>query len=186
MRLAFRRHSTYTNGEMASSRWLHDESFCPAWEYRSVFAAAMCADSRSVCDIGCGMQSLRSFLPKGVRYLPADLVKRSDDTEVCDLNRKQLPTAHLSRADTVTLLGVIEYLLDPAWVFESLSPRIEKIVVSYVPVDLLKVDRRKRGWVNDFSAGDIVKMLHAADFQLRDMTLCDSTQILFLGGRRLS
>ena len=185
MRLTLRRPS---NGNGASkqerSRWLRDESFSKAWRYRSAFAATMCADSRSVCDIGCGMQSLRAYLAPGVEYLPVDLVKRTEDTEVCDLNRKQLPPTYLSRADTVTLLGVIEYLDDVPWAFHSLSPHVHKIVVSYVPIDFAKENRRRQGWVNDFCVGDIVEMLHAVDFIVRDIRLCDPVQVLFLAKSR--
>jgi hypothetical protein len=185
MRFALRRFSIVSpKDKIDPTRWSRDESFPNAWRYRSAFAAAMCADSRSVCDIGCGMQGLRSYLPKGIEYLPVDLVKRTEDTEICDLNQKQLPATYLTRADTVTLLGVIEYLEDVPWLFRSLSQAVQKLIVSYSPTDFANSDRRSYGWINDYCVGEVVEMLHAADFVVRDVRLCDSRQVLYLATSR--
>ncbi len=88
MNEATRRSEVVRQSDTDRFRWTQSESFDKNWAWRSSFAAAMCADSKVVCDVGCGMQTLRSLLHDGITYLPADLIKRTEDTLVCDLNRK--------------------------------------------------------------------------------------------------
>jgi hypothetical protein len=166
-------------------RWKRVESFEPDWTRRATFAAAMCSDSKVVCDVGCGTQTLRSFLSEDVIYLPADLNKWSDDTMFCDIARKQLPVEYLSRADTVTMLGVLEYTHDPAWLFAELARYCRTLIVSYCASDLqsrnwrsMLLGRSGKGWLNSFTVGQLVEMLHGARFVLRQMELIDQSQIL--------
>jgi hypothetical protein len=173
-----RRLELISRRETDTARWSKSESFLQNWNKRSPFAAALCADSRCVCDIGCGMQTLRALLPRRIRYLPADVAKRTDDTAICDLNQKQLPLEYLEAADTVTLLGVIEYIFDVPWVFESLSRFVETLVVSYNPADMIDIDRREKGWVNDFRLDELVRMIVVAGYLVRDVNLVDPGQVI--------
>jgi hypothetical protein len=159
-------------------RWSKSESFDRNWSRRSPFAAALCADSHCVCDIGCGMQTLRPLLPHHIKYLPADLAKRTEDTAICDLNRKKLPMEYLQQADTVTLLGVIEYVFDVPWLFEALRRSIGILIVSYNPVDMVGAGRRENGWVNDFRLAELVQMINAAGYLVRDVNLVDPAQVM--------
>src|SRR5580658_9205040 len=86
-----RRREVVRKGETDHLRWSQKDTFDAKWASRAAFAAAMCADSKAVCDIGCGMQTLRSFLSDDVTYLPADLTKWTPDTLFCDLNKQHLP-----------------------------------------------------------------------------------------------
>jgi hypothetical protein len=45
-----------------------------------------------VVDVGAGAQALRSALPPHCTYVPIDIVQRTPDTVVCDLNREDPPT----------------------------------------------------------------------------------------------
>lgn len=173
-------------------RWTQSNNFENSWAARSSFAAAMCADSKAVCDIGCGMQTLRSLLHNGVTYLPADLVKRTEDTLVCDLNKKQLPDEYLRRADTVTMLGVIEYVYDVPWLFSALSSYSLRVILSYNPSDLRSAPRRRlfrfsrncTGWVNDFTIGQLMRMIGASGFIVNDIRLVSAGQVLIKGYRQ--
>jgi hypothetical protein len=160
------------------SRWSNPDSLSAYWDRRAPFAAALCADSRCVCDIGCGNQTLRHLLPRGTKYLPADLTKRTEDTELCDLNSKILPEAHLRQSDTVTLLGVIEYVYDVPWVIRALRSFLGTLIISYNPVDMIKVERREKGWVNDFRLHELARLIGEADYIVRDINLVDPGQVV--------
>jgi hypothetical protein len=67
-------------------RWSEPASLQTSWDKRTPFAAALCRQSKAICDIGCGNQRLRALLPPAIRYLPADLTRRTPDTALCDLN----------------------------------------------------------------------------------------------------
>ena len=173
-----RRLKSIRRRETDHFRWSQSTSFKSNWNKRAPFAAALCADGRCVCDIGCGMQTLRSLLPKGIKYLPADITKRTEDTAICDLNQRILPEQYLLDADTVTLLGVLEYLFDVPWVLRSLHPFIKTLVASYNPSDMIPSGRRERGWVNDFTLDELVRMIHGAEYVVRDIHLVDPEQVV--------
>ena len=182
---SWRRVQTVRRRETDYFRWKRVESFEQGWTRRAAFAAAMCSDSRVVCDIGCGTQTLRSFLSEDVTYLPADLNKWSDDTMLCDVARKQLPVEYLSRADTVTMLGVLEYIHNPAWLFCELSGYCRTLIVSYSPSDLQRrnwhsmwLGRSGEGWLNSLTVGQLVEMLFGGRFVLRQMELIGQSEIL--------
>jgi hypothetical protein len=159
-------------------RWAQPDSLRTSWDKRAPFAAALCADSRCVCDIGCGNQALRRLLPAHIKYLPADLAIRTDDTAFCDLNNKVLPDAYLREADTVTMLGVIEYVYDVAWVIERLHPFLGTLVLSYNPSDMIDINRREQGWVNDLRMDELARMIVVAGYALRDVNLVDPGQVI--------
>ena len=98
-----------------------------------MFAAACCAESQAVCDIGCGMQKLRRFLRPGTLYLPVDLKKWIDDTIVCNLNEGQFPADAVAKADTVTMLGVLEYIYDVPAPLKKVGASLPRLIVSYNP-----------------------------------------------------
>jgi hypothetical protein len=173
-----RRLDLINRGETDLSRWSKAESFKANWDTRAPFAAALCCDSKAVCDIGCGVQTLRRLLPSHIAYFPADLVQRSDDTAICDFNKKQLPEDYLIKADTVTLLGVLEYVYDVPWVLNSLREFIDTLIVSYNPSDMIRGDRRERGWVNDYRLDEFVQMLVGSGYIVKHLSLVDSAQII--------
>ncbi|MFX6015289.1 methyltransferase domain-containing protein, partial [Acinetobacter baumannii] len=65
-----------------------------------------------VLDLGCGNMSLQRFLPFGCSYRGCDLVPRDPDTVVCDFNEGQFPTEAAGEADLITMLGLLEYIID--------------------------------------------------------------------------
>lgn len=65
---------------------------------------------REVADYGCGRQELRALLPAGWGYVPYDWMSRSEDTQVCDFSQSVPQTSH----EVIFMLGVLEYLPDPA------------------------------------------------------------------------
>jgi hypothetical protein len=180
-----RRLNLIKQGETDLTRWSKIDSFKQNWDTRAPFAAALCADSKVVCDIGCGRQALRRLLPLHIVYRPADLVQRSDDTAICDFNKKQLPESYLIEADTVTLLGVLEYIYDVPWVLNSVREYIETLIVSYNPSDMIHHDRRERGWVNDYRLDEFVQMLVACGYIVKHVSLVDPAQVIIKASARI-
>ncbi len=104
--------------------WKDNEYFDHSWKERiKLLSSYIDSMDNQVCDVGCGMQWLRDFLPKNIKYIPVDYVQRSDDTIVCDLNQSmdELNKEHLR--DVIFLSGVLEYI-------ENLDKFIEVISVS--------------------------------------------------------
>jgi hypothetical protein len=97
---------------------------------------------------------------------------------ICDLNQHILPEKYLLEADTVTLLGVLEYVFDVPWVLQSLRPFIDTLITSYNPSDMIDSGRRERGWVNDFALDDLVRMIHSAGYIVRNIQLVDPDQVV--------
>lgn len=62
-----------------------------------------------VLDVGAGAQTTRRHLPANCVYIPLDLVARTPETIVCDLNKDTLPSVQV---DWAVVSGVIEYVVD--------------------------------------------------------------------------
>jgi hypothetical protein len=81
----------------------------------------------SVVDIGCGKMTLKGLLPPQVTYQGLDIAARDESTIVVDLNKEPLPDLDY---DAATVLGVIEYLHDPAAFFARLQ-QFERVVITF-------------------------------------------------------
>src|SRR6478609_8079539 len=93
-----------------ADRWSRRDSFDARWAYRATLAAQMIPAYSRVLDIGAGAMDLERVLPKGCAYQPSDLFQHDERTIVCDLNKGEFPPG--AEADTVTMLGVLEYIKD--------------------------------------------------------------------------
>jgi hypothetical protein len=160
-----RRRWCVAAGVTDRERWENAASYERFWSDRSAAAAKLCRPGQWVCDIGCGMQRLRALLPPSCMYLPADLRPWNNAVEVCDLNAGLLPERHLARCNVVTLLGVIEYIFDPARLLIGLGRRAETVVLSYNCTELADVDRAGFGWVNALTSEAVVDLLRQAGFR---------------------
>jgi hypothetical protein len=145
-------------------RWTDAANFKSVWSARARLVAALICPGEHVLDLGCGMMELERHLPTGCIYLPADLVRRDARTVIVDLNAGCVPDL---QADVVTMLGVLEYVHDPVALLARLARLWARLVVTYHPVDLKpEQDRRRHGWVNDLSSGQLVGMAVAAGYRL--------------------
>ena len=88
----------------------------------------MGSDIGSVLDVGAGSMFLKKILPPGVQYYPLDYERHCDETLVCDLNAYEFPDV---TADAAVLAGILEYLNDVDWLFDTLASRVSMIVLSY-------------------------------------------------------
>jgi len=118
-------------------------------------------------DLGCGLMTLREFLPEGCRYQPVDLIRRVPETIICDFNSHQLPPYELY--DVVVCAGLLEYIYDLDWFISNIVPYGRRFLVSYymlTPMFPHGTARLRHGWVNGLSAEELVALFARAGANL--------------------
>lgn len=121
--------------------------------------AALIPRGSRVLDVGAGAMVLKDHLPEGCLYTPVDVVARSPETLVWDLNSTDRPD--LPGADLVFLSGVLEYVADLDGLLKRLYECTTFIVVSYASFGggrIGRLRRRARGWVNDYSREELLSL----------------------------
>jgi hypothetical protein len=160
-------------------RWADEKTYSTGWDLRAKAAAGLLRQERWICDLGCGMQSLRSLIPESAIYLPADLNQWTPDTLVCELNQGMYPVRYLRMCDVCFVLGVIEYLWRPDLLFAILGEQVEVAIFSYNVTDLFPANRSEL-WVNAFSEAELCSIAGAAGFDITDKVgPQDKTQMIF-------
>jgi hypothetical protein len=64
------------------------------------------------------------------------------------------------------IMGVLEYIYEPEWLFARLAEHAEGIVFSYHAADTSKADRQRNGWVNAFTSDDMFAMLGRTPYRV--------------------
>jgi hypothetical protein len=140
-----------------NKRWLDDRSFDESWDERSRLMARGIRPGSRVVDVGAGAQALRSALPPHCTYVPIDIVQRTPDTVVCDLNREDPPTLF---ADYIVASGLVEYVKDVPQLIRWIAGVAPNIVLSYEAADgETRYYRRRSGWVNSYTEKEIRQLL---------------------------
>lgn len=156
---AKRVRSLMKNKRSDIERWSRQDQL-KTWSERTRRAAKFVRKGTSVLDLGCGNMSLRDALPEGCVYIPADIVKRSENCRVIELNQGNWPD---EKVDVVAALGVLEYLYDmPAFFLGSskIGPRlIFSYHVTYVHTPESEDARLNMGWLNNFSLPEIIEAI---------------------------
>jgi hypothetical protein len=148
----------------SNGRWRRDQSLDVAWDERAVLMVADIPAGSRVIDVGAGSQVVRGLLPEGCDYVPVDLVSRSPDTIVCDLNRDGLPGL---TADWLVASGVIEYVFDVDRLIGWMASAAPRIALSYETADdQTRYYRRARSWVNDYTGGQMRALLNGHGFEV--------------------
>lgn len=130
-------------------RWAQFENLANQWDARAAMAAEWIPDHARVLDLGAGAMTLARLLKPGCCYTAADVVKRSPECQVIDLNRQQFPP---EQYDWITLLGVLEYVHDIEWTLHRAYQAATNLLVTYCTHQGGNpAYRRAMGWVNDFS-----------------------------------
>jgi hypothetical protein len=135
-------------------RWSDPRNLDPRWKVRSARVARLIAPGSHVLDLGAGARTLKPLLPDGCRYTPCDLVARTADTIVADLNRGEFPQGNY---DVVTAVGLLEYIhhLDP--LFVRMRQAARSAVVSYCALTGgQEDDRLKLGWLNNLTQPEFI------------------------------
>ncbi len=156
--------------------WGNREHYSTSWEERSRAAAELISTGSTVLDLGCGRMSLRRFLPSGCRYFPADLPEWSAEVIPVDLEAGEFPSG---RYDYVVILGVLEYLANPAAVIAAAADHTGTLIASYGhpgPQSTLS-QRRNALWINDFNEDDLRILFRSAGWAIRSFHVYKSTPI---------
>lgn len=155
--ISFRRATDY-------NRWSCNDSLQASWDERTRMMAGYIPSGASVLEFGAGAQVLRKALPADCRYSPYDLVARTPDTLVCDLN-SWYPDID-GDADVVVFSGVLEYIHDLPGLFDWLRGHVEQVVFSYATYEHTPslLARRKNGWVNDYTEDQTLQIIENAGF----------------------
>lgn len=160
-------------------KWQKIEYFDEAWKNRiREMAESIDPGDRSVCDIGCGQEWLRDFLPPGIKYYPVDYTKRSDETIVCDLNKKELPP-EAAMQGTIFCSGVLEYIVDYSWFLKSIGQHSKKIILSYCTREEIPDFSVRTGlaWKNHLISSEIVDIMQDCGFSLAKTSMYNKNSI---------
>lgn len=146
-------------------RWSSHHSLQSSWDERTKIMAAFIPSGTSVIEFGSGAQVLQNFLPSDVRYQPYDLVARTPSTIVCDLNNC-FPDIS-GDSNIVVFSGVLEYIVNLPALFCWLRKSAKKVVFSYAIHEHTPslFERRRNGWVNDFTEAEILQVVTRAGFK---------------------
>ena len=144
--------------------WGNTRNLDPEWDERSKLLAGLVPAGSSVIEFGAGRLALKKFLPSDCSYTPSDLVDRGEGTVVLDLNANSLPD--LGPYDVAIFGGVLEYVFDISRLAEYVSETATIVIFSYSTGDFYSrpVERRLRGWVNNFSGDEVVSIFERAGF----------------------
>ena len=139
----------------------------------------------SVLDIGCGNMKLGELLGQaGIGYVPADVVSRSPECLVVDLNRDPVPVAD---AECAVMIGVQEFLDDPARVLQDIAAKYGRILITLSPLQTI-YDQVWHGrphtitstHVTAFSLKDY-KRIFSRFFVIEDLDVMSNGQYVLLG-----
>ncbi|MGF1641895.1 MAG: FkbM family methyltransferase [Rhodospirillales bacterium] len=146
-----------------AARWADFEAMREGAAERVRLAAPLVAPASRVLDVGAGVMALRDRLPPDCRYVPSDLLPFDPATVVCDLNDGGFPDGTF---DVVVLLDIIEFVHDPVRVLcaAAVAPHL---ITSYRPADGDAPEERRRcGYVNDYTALEIEALLAQAGWRI--------------------
>ena len=146
------------------TRWKHMSSLSPNWDSRTKLIADSIDPGSTVLEFGAGRMYLKTCLPDHCTYIPSDLVDRGDSTFVCDLNKKKLP--EFPHHDIAVFSGVLEYINNIPRLIKHLHNYGEKIITSYAITDSNKADRRRHGWVNDYSDATLTQLFTKSGYSI--------------------
>jgi hypothetical protein len=168
--------STLARSEAALRHWSNPFNYNRDWAQRAKFAARMIQPGDWVCDLGCGPQALRWFLPRSTKYLPADLKRWTEDTEICDINCGVVPHRSLELCDLCVMLGVLTYLHDPEALFRELGRTVERTLISHF--DTTEEKEVNQLWGRPTSLEQLETMLQATGFRVLERVSYRSWTIL--------
>lgn len=131
----------------------------PNWDERTRLIAGLVPDGTIVIEFGAARLVLPRYLGSGCVYQPADLVKRSEDTLVVDLNGilSALPGPY----NYAVFPGVLEYVVEFNRIMRWLLHGADDVPLSYAVTDYLidPISRRRNGLVNSLSDRDVNSLI---------------------------
>jgi hypothetical protein len=109
-------------------RWTRQVRSTRLSKRRERIAAQFIPPGSRVLDLGCGAMTLRHVISADCSYTPCDILPHHPDIVVANLNLLQFPPGEY---DVAMMLGVVEYLENPLWVFRAARSRCNRLVFGY-------------------------------------------------------
>lgn len=158
------------------SRWAKNEELFPNWNERTALMGSYIGNQAKVIEFGAGVMHLKQILPETVSYTPSDIVKRYDQTIVCDLNQ---PIAiNLTSFTVAVFSGVLEYVYDIDSIIKQLYDNgIGQIILSYCCSDIVLLSRVKNGWLSDYTQENLEAIFLKYGYQIEDYQLWNNQSI---------
>jgi hypothetical protein len=151
------------------NRWEENRNLYKDWDERTAILGSLVENDASVIEFGAGNKSLRKYIPGNCFYTPTDIVRRSSDFLICDLN--ETIDIDLSNYDTAVFSGVLEYVYDIDKVFEQLPDNIRTVLLSYSCKDISQANRLENGWLSDYSSEELEEIFLSHQYILKDLKL---------------
>lgn len=158
------------------NRWRDLDNHDIAWDKRTRNIAALIAPDSNVIEFGAGRRQLPRWLPPRCGYIASDIVARGEQTLVCDLNKRPLPSLpHQTSVQVAVFSGVLEYVADLPGVISWLATQVDQVIASYnciTPADTVAARiraaaaRLSAGWVNGFTQAEFIASFDKAGFTL--------------------
>ncbi len=158
--------------------WQENEYFDEIWKERiEKLISYVDNEDYQLCDIGCGEQWTKEFLPENIKYIPVDYTKRTFDTIVCDLNKKELPSTDIMK-NVVLCSGVLEYIVDLDWFVSSLK-NTDKVITSYCILERfpsIKI-RNRYSWKNNLTLEELITLFIKNGFVLSELDIVNNNHV---------
>lgn len=148
-------------------RWQSQDNLSPDWDERTALIATFIPAGSSVIEFGAAKLVLKKHLHESCTYQPSDLVKRSEETIILDLNGP-LPNLPI-QYDVAVFSGVLEYINDIEKVAAWLQTVARSVVFSYATIDYLSdpITRWQSGWVNNLSDKEVRALMLNAGWRIK-------------------
>jgi len=148
------------------NRWKNSNELFEDWDQRTSILGNYITSGSKVIEFGSGNMSLKKMLPKNCTYTPSDIVKRTEETIVCDLNEPI--SFDLSFYNTAVFSGVFEYVYDIDIVFKQLEKHIPHIILSYACSDICIHNRLINGWLSEFTEKQLLDIFAKYSYDVID------------------
>ena len=162
------------------SRWQRLSSFEAQWEERARILGRLVPAGSRVIEFGAGPRGVARYLDPSCSYVASDVIRRSPDTLVWDLNARPLPDLSRLDVDVAIFGGVLEYLVRLASIAQWLSRHVSTCIASYEcaltapwsPGRLGERLRRARlGWVSTHTEAELVGLFRTAGFRCQQRVI---------------
>jgi hypothetical protein len=161
-----KRTESLKNAEKSDlERWENNKELLENWNERTCLMARMVPENANVIEFGAGNMVLKNYLPSNCNYQGSDIVQRSPEMKVCDLNVGI--GFSLGPYDTAVFSGVLEYVYDVDRIFDRLNGEINRVVLSYACYDHFPVNRERMGWLSDYKKEELERIFHKYNYKIK-------------------
>lgn len=147
-------------------KWGDLRNHSAKWSGRSELMSKFINEGESVFEFGAGRCHLKTMLPKNCTYISSDIVKREENTLVCDINQRPLPD--FPKSDIAFFSGVLEYVHDLDSFLPGIKKSFKKVITSYADIETSKgkLARTSHGWFNHLSHQQFIDVFEKNGFTL--------------------